>query len=295
MSSIFRYDSDLSGAFAVKARPARRERIRRCLAIQKAAAAAGIPCAEPVTAAGLLGTGVVVSAETWLPGGEMETGDDDSFPRRSASLLARLASVLESHSPAGLEPPPPWLHWNPPGGAVWPPNPLVDSLDQRLVPGELHSIARAASARIGQSRLPAVVGHGDWESQNLRWRGSHPWAIHDWDSLVALPEAAIVGAASGAFASTTVPTLASVEASAKFIECYQAARGRAFSAEERGVAWAASLWPALHNARGEMLFRSRPVAFAALMQQASERLARAGTGGRAGLDSSQNSSGAAWQ
>ena len=99
--------------------------------------------------------------------------------------------------------------------------------------------------------------------------------VHDWDCLVALPAAAIVGAASGAFASTTLPTLASVEGSEEFIDCYERARGQVFTTEEREVAWAASLWPALHNARGESLFQSPPVALHAITRQASERLRRA--------------------
>lgn len=116
-------------------------------------------------------------------------------------------------------------------------------MDQDRVPGHVHAIARTVSDRLARAALPLVAGHGDWESQNLRWEGAVPWAVHDWDSLVALPAAAIVGAASGAFASTTVPTLASLEASEEFIDCYERARGQVFTAEEREVAWAASLWP----------------------------------------------------
>ena len=148
-------------------------------------------------------------------------------------------------------------------------------MEQDLVPEHVHAIAHAVSERLAQGVLPLVVGHGDWESQNLRWDDTRPWAVHDWDSLVALPEAAIVGAASGAFASTTIPTLATVEESEEFINCYEQAKGRRFSDEEREVAWAASLWPVLHNARGESLFQSQPVALKALTQQACERLQRA--------------------
>jgi len=179
-------------------------------------------------------------------------------------------------SPTGLGIPPPWMHWNPSTGSLWPPNPVVDARDQDRVPGHVHAIARTVSDRLARATLPLVAGHGDWESQNLRWEGASPWAVHDWDSLVALPAAAIVGAASGAFASTTIPTLASLEGSEEFIDCYERARGQVFTTEEREVAWAASLWPALHNARGESLFQSPPIALQALTQQASERLRRAG-------------------
>ena len=48
-------------------------------------------------------------------------------------------------------------------------------------------------ARLAGLGLPSVVGHGDWESQNVRWRGGQAVAVHDWDSVVAQPEAAIAG------------------------------------------------------------------------------------------------------
>lgn len=276
MSTLFRYDSDEHGALAVKVRPESAARINRCLQIQKIAKDAGFPCARPVVDAEPLGPGWVASAEEWLPGGEMHTGGGLPFAERSARLLAELAGILQSQSPAGLGTPPPWMHWNPPSGGLWPPNRAVDDKDQDLVPRHVHTIARAVSERLGRTALPVVVGHGDWESQNLRWKGKRAWAVHDWDSLVALPEAAIVGAAAGAFASTAVPSLASVEDSKEFIACYEQARGRLFSEDEHEVAWAASLWPALHNARGESLFHSESVALSAVTEQASERLQRAG-------------------
>lgn len=276
MSHQFRYDSDEQGIVVVKVRSDSADRISRCLQIQRVAADADFPCARPLTGADLLGPGSVVSAETWLPGGEMYSGGGVSFAARSAKLLAGLMEILESQSPTGLGAPPPWMHWNPPTGCLWPTNPVVDAMDQDLVPEHVQVFARAVSERLAKGVLPLVVGHGDWESQNLRWQGVRPWAVHDWDSLVALPEAAIVGAASGAFASTAIPTLATIESSGKFIDSYQQARGRSFTEEEREVAWAASLWPALHNARGESLFQSPPVALDALTWQAPERLQRAG-------------------
>ncbi|MGP9504138.1 phosphotransferase [Specibacter sp. AOP5-B1-6] len=276
MSHLFRYDSDEQGTVAVKVRSDSADRISRCLQIQRIAADAGFPCARPLTGADLLEPGGVVSAETWLPGGEMRSGGEVSFAARSAKLLADLMEILVSQSPTGLGAPPPWMHWNPPTGGLWPTNPVVDEMNQDLVPGHVHDIARSVSQRLAQGVLPLVVGHGDWESQNLRWHGELPWAVHDWDSLVALPEAAIVGAASGAFASTAIPTLATIESSEIFFDSYQQARGRRFTKEEQEVAWAASVWPALHNARGESLFQSRPVALDALTCQAAERLQRAG-------------------
>lgn len=78
-----------------------------------------------------------------------------------------------------------------------------------------------------------------------------------------------------AFASTRTPTLAPIRSSASFIRAYELARDRTFTDDERQIAWAASLWPALHNARGEYLFQSSPVAATAVIAQAAERLALA--------------------
>ncbi|MEV8040341.1 phosphotransferase [Arthrobacter sp. NPDC080082] len=276
MSQLFRFDSESSGPLALKVRPGAAGRIRRCQQLQSAVAASGFPCPRPASGLGVLDSGLVVSAETWLPGGEMNAEPNAAYASRSAALLADLMMLLERETSIGLSPPPPWMHWNPPTGDLWPRNPVVDSMDQSRVPEQVTFTARAVAKRLAIAPLPVVIGHGDWESQNLRWKADRPWAVHDWDSLVALPAAAIVGAASGAFGSTATPTLASVEASQQFIEAYEHARGIEFSIEEREVAWAASLWPALHNARGESLFESPPTAVRALSEQSRHRLERAG-------------------
>lgn len=271
MSDVYLYA--LGGTSAVvKVRSEPVERINRCLEAQRRAAKAGFPCATPLTEAETLDAAVVVSAEEWRPGGEMLRGHSGDSARRSAILLAELMTILEQQSAEAMDPPPPWVHWNPPGGGLWPPNGPVDRMDQTLVPEPIHESARRVSARIRQSALPHVLGHGDWEAQNIRWKGGRPWSVYDWDSLVSLPEAAIVGAASGAFASAEIPSLAPIKSSGVFIGAYESARGRTFTGDEREIAWAASMWPALHNARGEHLFRSDLAASLAVTEQAEQRL-----------------------
>ena len=52
-------------------------------------------------------------------------------------------------------------------------------------PGWLDEVGRRVRDRLRRTRgAPIVVGHGDWEGQNLRWRGRQPWAVHDWDSVI---------------------------------------------------------------------------------------------------------------
>ncbi|MEV4055351.1 hypothetical protein AB0J55_29460 [Amycolatopsis sp. NPDC049688] len=63
---------------------------------------------------------------------------------------------------------------------------------------------------------------------------------------------------------------------AALLTSYQDLRGRRFTEEEREIAWAASLWPALHNARWKALPGDRPVYGGAVREQAAERLHRAG-------------------
>jgi hypothetical protein len=85
-----------------------------------------------------------------------------------------------------------------------------------------------------------------------------------------------VGAANGAFArDARPPTLAPIEGSEAFLVAYQDIRGRLFTAVEREIAWAASLWPAAHNVRWEALHGDTPVCGNALRAQAAERLRRA--------------------
>jgi Ser/Thr protein kinase RdoA (MazF antagonist) len=275
MSDVYLYVLDGHSA-VVKVRSEPLDRVNHCILAQRAAAEDGFPCAKPLIHAEALDARVVISAEEWRAGGEMRRGDDINSARDSAALLANLMSLLQPHSGDGMAPPPPWMHWNPPGGRLWPPDEVVDHKDRTLVPETVREYARRVSSRLRRSDLPRVIGHGDWEAQNIRWKEDTPWSVYDWDSLVYLPEAAIVGAASGAFASPGIPTLAPIQSSAAFIDSYESARAREFTEDEREVAWAASLWPALHNARGEHLFRSNLVASVAVHEQASKRLRLAG-------------------
>ena len=260
----------------VKARPDERGRAWACVAAQDTLARRGFPCARPLSRVTPLG-GLAVHAEQWRPGGEIAEGDDRAAAERSARLLARLVDAAATVAVAPPLPNPLWVRWDHPGQGPWAPDPPRDALAaRRALPRELEDAARRVRRRMARARLPCVLGHADWEAQNLRWRGEEPHAVHDWDSLAWLPEAALAGAASGAFASTATPTLAPPESSAAFLAAYERARGRAFTPEEREVAWGASLWPGLHNARGELLHGSPPVAATAVEVQAAARLELAG-------------------
>jgi hypothetical protein len=250
-------------------------RATSCVAAQARLAERGFPCARPLTPATRVGP-LAVHAEEYRPGGDPLPGDSPDVAARCAAVFARLLAGL-----AGVAVPPPlpnprWVRWDHSDSPVWPAVRELDERDQGAVPWYVVDTAVRARERLLAAELPWVLGHGDFEAQNLRWRNGEVWTVHDWDSLAWQPEAALVGAASGAFANATPPTLAPIRSSAAFLVAYQELRGRRFSKEEREVAWAASLWPAVHNARWEALHGDPPVCCEAVRAQAAERLRRAG-------------------
>lgn len=172
-------------------------------------------------------------------------------------------------------PNPVWLRWDHAENGPWPAFDVVDEQQVRtciVLPGWLEDLQSRIRSRIARAALPMVIGHADWEAQNLRWNDGVIHTIHDWDSLAMTPEAVLVGAACGAFASTDVPALAPIASSQAFLEAYDAAASRRLTTTETQVAWAASMLPAAHNARAEILFDNPRVATTALREQADERL-----------------------
>jgi len=275
MASVFGLRLTDGQEVAVKSREDPTGRTASCVAAQLHLADHDYPCARPLTPVTHVGD-FAVNAELWRPGGQMRRGDSAAEARLCAAEFARLAAELEGVRVAPPLPNPYWLDWDHGGQGLWPAKRFLEERDQSLVPDFVVDCVTRATARLRSADLPCVLGHADFEAQNLRWRGRDLWTVFDWDSLAWMPEAALVGAASGSFASTEIPTLAPLDSSAAFIAAYQSARGRRFSPEEIEVAWAASIWPAGHNARGEALFGSDPTAGRPLREQAAERLRRAG-------------------
>ena len=245
-----------------------------CVAAQARLAARGFPCARPLTPVAGAGS-LAVHAEEFRPGGEVLDGDSPEVAARYAEVFARLMAELARVTVAPPLPNPPWVRWDHDDPGAWPAIGCLDNRDQGAVPAYLAGTAERARRRILAAGLPCVLGHADFEAQNLRWHGQQVRAVHDWDSLAWHPEAALAGAASGMFASAGPPTLAPIESSAAFLAAYQDIRGRLFTAVEQEVAWAASVWPAAYNARELALYGRPPVSGDALRAQAAERLRRA--------------------
>ncbi|WP_239126570.1 hypothetical protein [Asanoa siamensis] len=249
-------------------------RAASCVAAQASLAERGYPCARPLTPVLRVGA-LAVHAEEFRPGGEVSQGDSPAVATASAHVFAQLMTKLAGVTVAPPLPNPPWVRWDHTDPGVWPAIDFLDSRDQSLVPDHIVGTAERTRRRLLAAGLPCVLGHADFEAQNLRWHGRALWAVHDWDSLAWQPEAALVGAASGSFASAGPPTLAPIESSEAFLSAYQDMRRHPFTAVELEVAWAASLWMAAYNARELALCHGPAAGAEALRAQTTERLRRA--------------------
>jgi hypothetical protein len=242
----------------VKVRPWA-SRVRGCVAVQRALAEAGFPCPRPLVGPEAL-DGRLVTAEQYLPGGA-PLGDGPDSAGLFAGLLAELVRLAPPvDSVPSLAPSPPWVGWDRAGPRLWPEADDRDQdLNQHPGPGWLDRVAVRVRARLAGTALPAVVGHGDWESQNLRWRGRRPWAVHDWDSVVAQPEAAVAGQAAAVWPAAGGPgEAATVEQTEQFLAAYADARGLPWTEAEREVCWAAGLWVRAFNAKKDAVVGGGP-------------------------------------
>lgn len=257
----------------VKARPAD-GRATPCIEAQAALAARGFPCPRPLTGA-LEVDALVVHAEEFRPGGEVLSGDSPAVAVRYAEVFAWLMAELAHVTVAPPLPNPRWIRWDHRDSGVWPASGTLDERDQALVPEWVVTTAERARARLLAVDLPCVLGHADFEAQNLRWDGPRLRVLHDWDSLAWQPEAALVGAASAVFPKLGPATLPPMGSTETFLGTYQELRGRRFTADEEAIAWAASVWTAAHDIRWESLHGYTAVSGGALWRQATERLRRA--------------------
>jgi hypothetical protein len=232
----------------IKARP-HAPRIAGCIAVQEHLARAGFPCPLPLTGPTRVAE-LTVTAETLVPGGDQLPAEGGAA--HFAALLARL--IGSAPGPAevpALAPSPPWAGWDHPGTRLWPDrDDRGRDLNGSPGPAWVDGAARRVRERLSDSGAPLCVGHGDWESQNIRWSEGQPLAVHDWDSVIAQPEAAIVGMAAAVWPAAGAPgEAATVAQSEEFIASYQQAAGTQWTGRQVRDAWAAGLWVRLFNAK----------------------------------------------
>jgi aminoglycoside phosphotransferase (APT) family kinase protein len=148
----------------------------------------------------------------------------------------------------------PWTDWGSNRARLWPdPDDRPGDLNATVAAPWLDEIAVRLRERLARVPDPLVIGHGDFEAQNLRFVDGEPYAVHDWDSALAAPEPVLAGFAAAVWplgavpgSSATSATLAQTEA---FLDAYQRARAVRWNTDQLGAAWAAGLWVLAFNAK----------------------------------------------
>lgn len=234
------------GTLAVVKVRAASDRLVACTSVQSRLFQSGFPCAEVLVGPTPFGDRVA-TAEAYIPRGSAPPSPPPSTP--CAHLLASL--VERTPSPVNypeLSSTPPWVGWDHDRDGVWP---APDDLDVDLNAGASDTFDDAA-VRVTR-RLAMiegdVIGHLDWEANNLEWQDGEPVAVHDWDSLAIRPESTVAGAAAAVCPSHGPVVFASIEETEAFLSAYTATRP--LSRDQTEEAWAAGAWILAYNAKKE--------------------------------------------
>jgi Ser/Thr protein kinase RdoA (MazF antagonist) len=253
----------------VKVRPAA-PRTVACIEVQRRLFESGYPCPRPLAGPAPLGE-YEATAESYVSG-EVMLPASGRAAEPFAAALARLVALAPSPEEVpSLAPNPPWTAWNHDQGGLWPwPDDLVDlDLNEVDGPGWIEAAGQAARQRLREGDDRAVIGHGDWFTDNLRWRGNRLLVAYDWDSLIADSEPVIAGLAAAIY-----PALATVTETRDFLAAYAAGRGGSFSPGELERCWAAGVWTRAFDAKKQHA-AGHPV-ISLTQGEAHERLRRAG-------------------
>jgi hypothetical protein len=260
----------------LKARPPA-PRLLACAQVQHHLWLAGYACPQLLVGPTALGS-FTVTAEAYVPGGEQLARSADA-PRRFAEALADLVARAPAVDRVpSLAPPPAWVWWDHDQPGIWPlPDNSAADLNAHHEPAWLNDVGRRVRLRLAHCHLPPVIGHADWESQNLRWSDGHLHVVHDWDSVVSQPEAMIAGAAAAVFPASGRPlTDATRNETEAFLVAYAHARGRQWSTEEWQMCWAAGVWVRAFNAKKAAVSNPSGSVVDQLRIESTERLQLAG-------------------
>ena len=259
-------------------RPA--ERLAACWSAHQHLFKRGFPCPEPLVGPEPLGDHAA-SAEALVTGGAVfPTSGRAAGP--FAHSLARLIELAPRRDELPtLEPPLPWTSpsHRAPGLWPWPDDQDIDlnTIDGPAWIDEAGKGARDRLSLVTREGSPEpIVGHGDWYTANLRWRGHELHVAYDWDSVIAESEPVIVGLAAALYPATRDGTEATVEETQAFIDAYAGFRGHPFTRAQSEECWAAGLWNRSFDAKKQ--FAARGQVRSLSQAEARERLRKAGTG-----------------
>jgi hypothetical protein len=221
--------------------PCDRASLEEIVAAQRFLAAAGYPCPTPIRGPVPLARGLA-TVETYLPAGERRDAHDARVRSLlAASLGAHLAILDPLVSTARLS------HFQIPADRLFPQphSKLFHPSDAAEDTGWVQDLARRARGLAEAIPSRPRLGHCDWRTEHVGFRGDDIVATYDWDSLAVLPETRIIGV--DAHGHTTdwsqqqTRQLPTYEGIVGFIEDYERARPAPLSVDERrgARAWAA--------------------------------------------------------
>lgn len=198
-----------------------------------------------------LGNGLAV-VENFVDRGSPRDAHDPLIRARLAHGLNTSIRSLESFSPS-VELRPHALA-SVPSNALWPTphSKLFDFESTQRGAEYIDRIAHEARERV-QPVGRTVMCHGDWRAEHVRFEGDELVLAFDWDSLCSVAEPWILGTTAHMFCAdwsrddiAQAPTLAEART---FVADYEAARGKAFTREERRACGAAFAYSVAYTAR----------------------------------------------
>ena len=251
----------------VKVRPTA-ARTTACTEVQRRLFESGYPCPQPLAGPAPLGD-FEATAESYMPGGNMLPASGRAAQPFAVALAHLVDLAPRPEELPSLAPAPAWTAWDQEDGLwPWPDDQDID-LNQVQGPDWIDAVGRAAWRRLHEGQDQAVIGHGDWFTDNLRWHGNRLLVAYDWDSVIADSETVIAGLAAAIY-----PALATVAETRDFLACYAAARERPWGTRELERCWAAGLWSRAFDAKKQYA-AGQPI-ISLTESEAGERLRRAG-------------------
>jgi hypothetical protein len=254
------------------------ERLREVVRLQRELAARGCLAPDVLAGPAPLARGQVI-IEEYVQRGHTRDGHEPVVRRALASSLHAVSAALDPfvavsslpvHLLAQLAP-----------DVLWPRphSKLFDFEATRAGAEQIDALATQARQRMLRAGR-VVIGHTDWRAEHVRFEGDLPIAAFDWDSLCKGREPELVGFIAHAFCAdwsrpqhVQAPTLEEARA---FVSDYEAARGRAFDAEERRLLGASFAYSVAYSARCGHAYgkreRDEPGTFHELCARYAERL-----------------------
>jgi hypothetical protein len=238
--------------------------------VQSFLAARAFPCPRPLAAPAPFGDGVA-TAEEWREEGEEGDPHRPEIRHALASCLAELVRLTEPFRGDGALA----RGFTILDEDLWgePHSPIFDFGATAAGAGWIDAAGREARELLASDPSPVVVGHTDWSVKHFRFAGARILVIHDWESLMRVSEAFLVGTAAAHFTARP-PTWRppSSEEGDAFAAEYERARGAAFTPGERRAVEAARRYGTAYTARCEHSLDPEGERFPGSFRDALQRL-----------------------